>query len=409
MNYFEELKDIVISKLEGECDLSWDDICDKFELNLNPHELRKRSYGIKAYDDFLKEKNIEQSSNDIKEEINEKLIELKKERAKLTDLRTQVNKDIREQARYESLLDLLEDEINKLSFSKPLFVATPKSIPVEDKIKTVSLYKHFNPDNTFERKECVMLLSDLHYGIEINNNWNKFNSDIARSRMAHMVNKTIEYGKLHKCKMCHVLITGDLVNNNIHLTSRLSNRESIAMQTVGVSELISECITKLCNEFSYVTLSLCDGNHDRIYPNKSDNDYNDSFIHIIKEFIKLRCSSLKNFILNENKHGHEIVNLNVCGKNIVGLHGDKIPAKSTIPRLTTMFGKVDYVVRGHVHNSSQDSFGSSKLITVSSFSGMDEYAKHLGLNSKPSQKILILSAANDDECIYDIDLSKVGI
>ena len=74
-----------------------------------------------------------------------------------------------------------------------------------------------------------------------------------------------------------------------------------------------------------------------------------------------------------------------------------------------MFGKVDYVVRGHVHNSSQDSFGSSKLITVSSFSGMDEYAKHLGLNSKPSQKILILSAANDDECIYDIDLSKVGI
>ena len=73
-----------------------------------------------------------------------------------------------------------------------------------------------------------------------------------------------------------------------------------------------------------------------------------------------------------------------------------------------MFGKVDYIIRGHVHNSSQDSFGESKLITVSSFSGMDEYAKHLGLNSRPSQKILILSSENNDDCIYDIDLSKIG-
>ena len=399
---FEELKNIVVSKLDGECDLSWDDICDKFELNLNPHELRKRSYGIKLYDDFLKERNIEQSSNDIKEEIEEKLIEIKKERAKLTDLRTQVNKEIREQARYEDLLNLLESEINKLSKSKPLPTSLPKG---ED----VSLYRHFNPDKFAKRKECILLLSDLHYGIEIDNSWNKFNSDIAKKRMAHMVNKTIEYGKLNNCKICHILITGDLVNNNIHLTSRLSNRENIAMQTVGVSELISESIAKLCKEFNYVSLSLCDGNHDRIYPNKSDNDYNDSFIHIIREFINIRCSSLNNFILNENKHGHELVNLNVCGKSIVGLHGDKMPAKATIPRLVTMFGKVDYVVRGHVHNSSQDSFGESKLITVSSFSGMDEYAKHLGLNSRPSQKILILSSADNDDCIYDIDLSKVGV
>ena len=86
-----------------------------------------------------------------------------------------------------------------------------------------------------------------------------------------------------------------------------------------------------------------------------------------------------------------------------------MPAKATIPRLVTMFGKVDYVVRGHVHNSSQDSFGESKLITVSSFSGMDEYAKHLGLNSRPSQKILILSSADNDDCIYDVDLSKVEV
>jgi predicted nuclease of predicted toxin-antitoxin system len=249
----------------------------------------------------------------------------------------------------------------------------------------------------------------IKYGIDIDNSWNRFNSDIAKIRMRYMVDKTIKYGKLHGCNICHVIITGDLVNNNIHLTSRLSNRENIAKQTVGVSELISEAIAELSKEFKYITLNMADGNHDRIYPNKSDNDYNDSFIHIIKEFIKLRCININNLIIRDNKHGSEIIELNVCGKKIVGLHGDKIPAKATIPRLTTMFGKVDYVIRGHVHNSSQDSFGDSKLITVSSFSGMDEYAKHLGLNSRPSQKILILSSADNDDCIYDVDLSKVEV
>jgi len=391
MEQFEQLKDLVISKLDKDSDLSWEDICDILELDMNPHELRKRSYGIKAYDDYLKSKSIDQVSNDVQNDINEKLIELKKERVKLNDLRTQVNKSLREQARYEDLLELLKVEIGNLSVEKPLI---NKTNPI------ISDIAH--------RSECILALSDLHYGIEIDNSWNKFNSDIAKDRMNHMVDNTIKYGKLHGCNICHVLITGDLVNNNIHLTSRLSNRENIAKQTIGVSELISEAIHKLSKDFRYVTLNICDGNHDRIYPNKSDNDYNDSFIHIIREFIKLRCININNLIIQDNKHGSELIELNVCGKKIIGLHGDKIPAKSTIPRLTTMFGKIDYIIRGHVHNSSQESFGESKLITVSSFSGMDEYAKHLGLSSRPSQKILVLSTENDDDCIYDIDLSKIG-
>ena len=390
MQQFEQLKNLVISKLDKENDLSWEDICDILDLDINPHELRKRSYGIKAYDDYLKNKSMSQMSNDIQNDIDEKLIELKKERVKLNDLRTQVNKGLREQARYEDLLELLKVEIRNLSTEKPL----------ANKINpTISDITH--------RNECILALSDLHYGIEIDNSWNKFNSDIAKDRMNHMINNTIKYGKLHGCNICHVLITGDLVNNNIHLTSRLSNRENIAKQTMGVSELISEAVYRLSKEFRYVTLSICDGNHDRIYPNKSDNDYNDSFIHIIREFIKLRCININNLIIQDNKHGSELIELNVCGKKIIGLHGDKIPAKATIPRLTTMFGKIDYIIRGHVHNSSQDSFGDSKLITVSSFSGMDEYAKHLGLSSRPSQKILILSTESNDDCVYDIDLSKI--
>ena len=62
MEHFEQLKDLVISKLDGDSELSWEDICEILNLNLNPHELRKRSYGIKAYDDYLKDKSIDGKS-----------------------------------------------------------------------------------------------------------------------------------------------------------------------------------------------------------------------------------------------------------------------------------------------------------------------------------------------------------
>ena len=119
--------------------------------------------------------------------------------------------------------------------------------------------------------------------------------------MDYIVDKAINFGKLHNCDIVNLIITGDIVNNNNHLSSRMSNRECIAEQVVGVSELISNAIQKLSDGFTYVNVSMCEGNHDRIYPNKSDNDYNDSFIHIIRSYIKTRIENLSNVIFNENK------------------------------------------------------------------------------------------------------------
>ncbi len=189
MQQFEKIKDLVISKLEGELDLSWEEICDTLDLDLNPHELRKRSYGIKAYDDYLKDKEISQTPTDIQKEIDDKLIELRKEKIKLNDIRTQVNKEVREQARFENLLDLLREEIGRLSNEKPLM----------DNRYVCSSDNYFGVD----RNECILALSDLHFGIDIDNSWNKYNSSIAKKRMKHMVEKTIRYGKMHDCKFCH--------------------------------------------------------------------------------------------------------------------------------------------------------------------------------------------------------------
>ena len=392
MENFDKVVEVCVGKLNKELpyvDMGWGEIVDYLELDMHPDNLRKMAYGYKQYYDYLQEREINNIDSDEMQKINNKIIELKKERTRLADLRTEINKQTREQARFEQVLEMISDNIDKLAKAKPL--KNDKAIRIVEN----------------ERKECLICLSDLHYGIKIENEWNKFDSDIAKSRMDYIVDKAIEFGKLHNCDIANIIITGDVVNNNNHLSSRMSNRECIAEQVVGVSELISNAIQKLSNSFAYVSISMCEGNHDRIYANKSDNDYNDSFIHIIRSYIKARIENLNNVIFTDNKHGNDIVEINVCDKKIIAVHGDKIGQKNLIPRLTSMFGKIDYVIRGHVHTPQSETFGESTLVTVGTFSGVDTYARQLGLICKPSQKIMILSSNNDDEIVYNIDLSRI--
>lgn len=382
---FERKLDLCLKKLNKEVDLDWIEIRDELGLDCSYDHLRKLSYAYKEYNEYIQEKGIDSMSDDMYDKLLEKELEVKKLMTKLSDMRTLVNKETREQARYEQLLEMLAMEIGKLKEYNP--------------INNVSY------DESKGRKECICCISDIHYGIDINNNWNVYNSDIAVDRMNKMVNKTIEVGKVNNCNIVHLFIGGDLLNNNIHLSSRMSNRETVTEQIVGVSELISNAIGRLYSSFSYVMVHMVSGNHDRIIPNKDMNDYADNFVNVIKEFIKLRVKNLDNVIFNENEDGHDIVRFNVCGKSIIGLHGDKVSSKHIIQRLSTMYDKVDYVLSGHVHHDKMDSFSNSKNIVIPSFSGMDEYARQLSLYSRPTQKIIVLENGSNDELIYTVDLS----
>ncbi|HJG95592.1 MAG TPA: hypothetical protein K8V90_00640 [Romboutsia timonensis] len=381
-----KLIDMMISKHEGDIDLSWSEINHAMGLNQSPDHTRKVSYGVMMYHNMLKDNEL---NSNVSEDIDKKIIELKKERVKLNDLRAEINRQSRCQARYENMLDLISDNIKELNKNNPFYDS----------------YIEMNNDIN-GRREMIISLADIHYGLNVNDNWNIYNSDIAIKRMNKIVSKVMDIGNLHNCKIVHLLVCGDILNNNIHLTSRLSNRENVTSQIIGASELLSNAIAKLSNKFNYVIVHLTSGNHDRIIPKKEDNDYDDNFINIIKEFIKIRTSQLSNVILDENDFGHDIVKFNVCGKTIIGTHGDKIPNNQAITRFSTMFGRVDYIIQGHYHHNFINSIGDSKVITVGSFSGSDRYAREKGLICRPTQKILILEDKSNEEILYEIDLSS---
>ena len=103
-----------LSKKNKLIDCSWQDIVNKYELDCHPDSIRRWTDGMKIYSDVLEE-------NDSTSDDNETLIEIKKQKIQLTDLKTNVNAKIRDLARTENVIDLMKNEIKELSNSKSFF------------------------------------------------------------------------------------------------------------------------------------------------------------------------------------------------------------------------------------------------------------------------------------------------
>ncbi|EOE7167563.1 hypothetical protein KWL52_006945 [Clostridioides difficile] len=377
---------IRLAKVNKEIDLDWGEIVELLGLECSPDHCRKVSYGLKEAFDYLNSKIQDNSTQEEIDKINEKILELKKIKVQLSDERSLVNKKIREYSRIDNIIDLFNNKIDDISLHKPFL--------------SDSSYKDYETSN----QEAVMLISDIHYGLETINAFNRYNSEIFKIRIQCLKDKVIEYSKLHKVKRLHVMLLGDLISGHIHNSIRLENRENIVEQIIEVSEILSEFIYELSKEIDKIIVYSAGGNHDRVLPKKDENLDKDNFTLLIDEYIKLRIKSLGNVIFQENIYDNDIIVAKICGNTCFGTHGDKDKMSTAIPKLTSLIKLIpDYIFMAHLHNCKEDSYGESEIIVNGSFSGTDTYAKNLRLSSYAMQKLMIF---NDDGrlCTYNIKL-----
>ena len=388
---FEEKVNLCLQKLDRSIDLDWSEIVEKLGLDCSADHLRKLSYAYKEYADYVKEKGLDSIAEEMQEELNKKLIEVKKKTVQLNDLRNEVNRQARYQARYEQLLDTVKYCYDKACELRPFYE-----------------YEVVLPEESDIAREGVLLLSDLHYGQATDNYWNSYNPTEFGRRCEVLVQRVLEISKLHNVQKVNILGLGDYINGLIHTTTRLSNRESIVEQVINVSEAIATIVYRIAQEVPYVTLSMTDDNHSRMFANKNETTDKDSFVPFMKEFIKMRIKDLPNVVFIENYIDSGIVVLDICDCTVVGVHGDKDSMKNAIPRMTSMLkSNIDYLCMAHYHNIKEDTEGESELIVNGSFGGTDDYAKNLRLHSKPMQKYMIFSRPYGRECTYNIDVRGV--
>lgn len=384
-----EVIKLMLDKLNRENDLSWGDISEKAELGFSDDHTRKLAYGVKFYDDMLRENKIANIEKDNLQEYKEKMLELKKKRQQLSDERAFTNKKIRALSRVEDFIRLLRDEIEVLAYEKPLYVNKP--IPT-------SLSKNIG----------ILLLSDIHYGIVSDNLVNKYNPEIAEDRINKLIDNVLDYCQIHNITDLVIFELGDTLSGIIHNGIRLENRFSAAQQVIGISEIISNTLFRLSEKLNSITFTMVEGNHDRILVKKDDNLNEDSFSILVQELIIQRTTNIKNLNIIKNV-GKTFTRVNINGFECFGVHGDKDKPSTVCEGLEALSGiRPDFVFMGHFHNTNEYTVNQSEVLVNGSLSGVDEYAYNLRKNSPAIQKFIVMNKTGR-LCTYNIFTVAISI
>ena len=358
--------------------LTWFEIRDiiNSECNMEHDESVYRKY---YYTHVRDNKN---SQTELSQD-NELFIEIKKEKIKLSDIKSQANAFIRRLSREETLIEIAHDAASQMNdkkildeYREPLWLNSGASA-------------------------AILQLGDWHYGIECDNYWNKYDPKVAEKRIAKLRDKVIEKCSKDHCKEIHVVNLSDLISGRIHLSIRLQNRIDVITQIIRVSEIMAELLTDL-SKYMEVHYYDCLDNHSRIEPNKKDSLDLESLVRITPWYLKARLNS-PNIHIHDNKYGDDIISFKCLGYDIVGVHGDNDKPLKVVDNLTLLTHKhYDLVLTAHLHHFGGDEKNQTLVISNGSLMGTDSYAEKLRLSSRPSQNLIIATKDSVADAIYRI-------
>lgn len=365
----EKEKDYIIRicNLREPLGMTWSEITEILNNNLN---LKK---SCDAY------RKIYTRSLDSNEDI---LLQIKKEKIKLADERSQNNAILRRITREETLREIAEVAVRSIKI-KNLLIDTD---PIE----------RYDTDI-----HGILQLSDWHYGIDINSYFNIYNPDIARDRVSILYKKVIQYIDQNKISDLWIVNTGDMIAGNIHLPIRLNSRIDIITQTIEVSELLAQFISNLSSRVK-IHYTDCLDNHSRIDPIKENSLDLESLQRIITWYLKSRLEDYHiDFI--DNEIADDICTFYILGYSIAAVHGHNDKPEKLVDNLTTLT-KQDYdlILTSHRHHFSADEKNETLVISNSSLMGTDQYAEKLRLSARPAQNLILVTEDSVAECIYRI-------
>ena len=371
---------------------SWKDITPTLNKQLREDDeyydesayRKKYQAAKKFYDEIFSQ----QGDEDFKKEQEEILREMKKEKIKLRDERTESNRGIRIEARVEDKLDYFEKIIanqGKIDY-KPLKPAE------RELIKTKS-------DN-----DLVIMLSDLHIGQTFASAWGRYNLEGAKDRMNQYLNKIIEIKDRHNSENCFVTLQGDMISNSIHKTIAITNRENVIEQVISASEIITAFLAELSKIFNNVTVVSVVGNHSRI-DKKEDALKDERLDTLIEWYAKSKLENFENIEFIE-PYDNTFNCFVVRNKHYFVVHGDYDKFDMAgVAKLSMMAGYFPYcILFGHRHFPATTEINGIKLVQSGSFPGAgDDHTIELRLSGKPSQTVLV---CNEDgiECNYTVEL-----
>lgn len=367
-------------------DIEWQDIVDKYNLGIHYDTLRKSQQPTPFGGAFIKEYFADKYSNNENDEYFKKLQlekqEIKKEKQKLSDERVELNRQIRNEARKESYVDMVKR------------IICEDTVPMDVSVH----YSLFN-SNT----DLLVPLSDIHTGIEIDNWFNHFDENELKKRIDKYTSDILDIRGQHESENCYLVI-GEIISGLIHNNLRLQNNMDIMEQFKYVSELISAMIIRLANNFNNVNVYTTPGNHSRISAKKEDSLDGENMDVLLPFYLKARLQNIENVHICDNDIEQEIAMFNIRGNNVFAAHGHKDSPTNVVQNFTMMFGiKPQIVLLGHRHTNAISTVFDTKVIQTGCVSGGDDYSVSIRKKNRPEQIVSVIGD-NGLICSYDLQL-----
>lgn len=366
-------------KINGQNDMDWAEIVDKYNLGIHGDTLRKASqtiFGGAFITEYMSEKNkTDKASEGYMAELKTQKRDIRLEREKLHTEKLEYNKWLREHARDELICERICDEIKAL---QPLEAPCPIDYP---KGKT----------------EAVLCFADTHYGTEFSikglygNVLNEYSPEIFERRMLELLVQTLrvitEKGLTH----IHIFSLGDELDGILRVSQLMKLRYGVIEATVKYSEYISNWLNELSN-YVHIDFYSVQGNHTelRMLGQPKGTFTNDNMTTVINQFIKVRLSDNPNFTFHENESG--LIFENICGYNVLGIHGEVKNMSASIQSFSNTYNvMIDVLVGAHKHHLSMETIGQNReVISVPSVIGIDDYAMSLGKTSNPGALLFFI-------------------
>lgn len=359
---------------------NWSELAKMIGWKGSGESLRCLTKSKQRRDGTLPKNERELNSRTIEDITNDELLEKKQllmiQQQKTRDEWSAYRRVIREDSRLQSFKEEISSAIKELNkLPKPL-----KEYSIKEQKSDV---------------EAVMLLSDLHIGVDCKNFYNVYNSDIARKRLNKYVQDTKKYCKLNNVHRLTILGMGDFIHGAIHTSARIEQEMDITRQIIMASEMIAEALNELSEVAPEVIYRSCTDNHSRAIADKSQSIEEENFNKIIDWYLEERLKNTKVKFMFDNIDisvgKFELLN----GKKMMFAHGHLDSAQQAFNHFigaTREF--IDYIAIGHYHCESLKSIQNVKVFTNGSIVGTEQYALSKRLFSEPSQTLLIFDGDN---------------
>ena len=382
-NLTQEELDYLVNVVESENSNDWDKAKEDLKSTDHRDSIRKafnttKYCGYNVYK-FMQDKIDKGFLTDEQYiRLEKKKDEEYKERVKLQDENRCKRSLLREESRFEKILQYWKESLDNSN-----------EIVLKE-------YKKKTNDKT---KYAILSLSDWHIGKIIDNQFNFYNKETSIERVSELKNKVIKYCKNHKVNKLIMEINGDMIEGQIHISSRVQSEMDSIEQIVFVTDLLVSLINDLKPYFEEIKVYTTIGNHSRLIPNKSETITKESFETMIPIRLRDKLQDVK--VISSN--GLDFLQYEIEDKVICLAHGQNDKMSSVISDFSKIYKTVPTEVHlGHTH-SYKDLNDCDVIVNINgSMCGTDDYAITLRKVTVPSQNLIIY---DDDRCVYELKLN----